>query len=509
MTSISDSTFNDNGAVFDGGALSVQGTTNIRGSDFVDNEAVDFDGGAISGTGLLTVEDSTFEGNTAGDLGGAIHMDEELADQLNVTGSAFTENLAARGGAIYNAHATVTLDTSEFNGNSAAERGGGIYNDDGTLTITNSSLTENFAMAGFGGGIVNSAGVVDVSRTEFTANWSHDDGGGLYDSGGDITISESTFTENYSSRTDNVPFGRAGAVRIGGSQATITNSTFNGNWSDREGGAINDTGEDTTIISSTFSGNYTVTADGGGGGAIRTFGYLTIADSTFTLNDAGNDQGDGILNIEAGIPTVRNTIIANNDTAGSGQDCTGTLTSLGFNLDSDGSCTSQPSDVPNGDADLGPLTDNGGPTPTHLPGMTGDAFNSGGGCFGTDQRGRPRPVEQCEIGSVELQTAATYVLCANYYTGRVLSPYNGECGPGTFELNVPEIYPITFCIDAWTGAVAFTSGGPCNPPRQVHEMPEDGDLLACVSLYTGVNRRVYSEAQCLPYELPNLIPATL
>src|SRR5690625_1215044 len=62
---------------------------------------------------------------------------------------------------------------------------------------------------------------------------------------------------------------------------------------------------------------------------------------------------------------------------------------------------------------LGPLADNGGPTPTHLPGDSGAGVNvipSGtSGCgddFDIDQRGEPRPGSEsgrCDLGSVQLQ----------------------------------------------------------------------------------------------------------
>lgn len=55
-------------------------------------------------------------------------------------------------------------------------------------------------------------------------------------------------------------------------------------------------------------------------------------------------------------------------------------------------------------ADLGPLAQNGGPTPTHLPLDAGD-----GGCAATDQRGvlRPQPSTAggpplCDIGAAEV-----------------------------------------------------------------------------------------------------------
>ena len=234
---------------------------------------------------------------------------------------------------------------------------------------------------------------------------------------------------------------------------------------------------------------------------------VTIISTTITDNEA-DDDGGGIDNDSYDPVALLNTIIAFNDY----DDCDGgDFTSNGYNLDSDDTCDlDQPTDIPDGDPDLGPLQDNGGPTETHLPSMTGDAFENGGGCQSPDQRGRPRPVgDGCEIGSVELQTESTYPLCVHFYDNRVLSPLSGGCGAGQFELDVPEIYPINFCVDVYTGIVYYLFNNPCSFPRQTHAMPASGDLLTCVHAFHQTNRRVFDHSQCGAYEIPNLIPAEL
>jgi hypothetical protein len=91
----------------------------------------------------------------------------------------------------------------------------------------------------------------------------------------------------------------------------------------------------------------------------------------------------------------------------------GDITSGGYNAASDSSCgLTQPTDTQGQPFTLGALTDNGGPTPTHLPGPGAplvDAIPSGtaGICDSgtpTDQRGLPRPAGPgCDIGAVERQ----------------------------------------------------------------------------------------------------------
>jgi len=155
----------------------------------------------------------------------------------------------------------------------------------------------------------------------------------------------------------------------------------------------------------------------GGGGGINNGGTLTLTNSAVSGNSA-DGAGGGIANF--GTVTLRNTILARNN-APTGADCSGTLTSGGYNLLSDNSgCVFTPvtgdqvgtatSPI---DPKLGPLQDNGVPTATqalsdtspaidvvpqtHLAGLT------------TDQRGLPRPDNgetTGDIGAYEAQDSA-------------------------------------------------------------------------------------------------------
>ncbi len=468
---IVDSTFEGNGA-FEGGAIFSDGPLEISGSTFYLNDA--YDGGAILNLGMLTLTGTTFEDNEAFNVGGALILDYE----------------------------TATISDSEFLYNSTIDNDGGaifIAEDNTSATITNTDFIENES-GDDGGAIGMYGGTLEITGSLFEGN-DASDGGALDPDGGNTTITESSFIGNYADDD-------GGAIDYDDPEAeddslTIIRSTFYDNEAYADGGALHLDGTLATIESSTISGNSTDDDDGGGIYAGDSDGEVFIYNSTITDNDA-DDDGSGIYQDDGSL-TLRNTIIADND----GEDCDlYDSVSNGYNLDSDDTCDlDHPTDIPNGTADLNPIADNGGPTMTHLPMETSDVVGNGGQCSGTDQRLRPRPVEACEIGSVELQTAATYTLCVNYYTGRVLSPLNGQCGAGTYELDVPEVYPVTFCIDTYTGIVHVTRS--CNPPRQPHLMPDAGDLLTCVNLYTSVNRRVLNESQCNAYEVPNLIPAEL
>ena len=175
-----------------------------------------------------------------------------------------------------------------------------------------------------------------------------------------------------------------------------------------------------TLTNSTVSGNtVSCTASGhsclasGGGIHNNIIGTLTLTNSTVsgnTVSGGSNTSGGGLSNPSGGTVTLLSTIVALNAPS----DCFGTITSNGFNLDSDNTCglagTGDKPGVSN--PLLGPLANNGGPTQTHalLPGSPAiDAVTSGCPPPGTDQRGVSRPQDGdldgtalCDIGAYEL-----------------------------------------------------------------------------------------------------------
>ena len=93
---------------------------------------------------------------------------------------------------------------------------------------------------------------------------------------------------------------------------------------------------------------------------------MTLTNTTINGNSAVDDGG-GIFD-QGGNAILKNTIVSNSP---SGGDCSGTVTSSGHNLDSDGSCgLTGTGDLSSTNPLLGSLADNGGSTLTHalLPG---------------------------------------------------------------------------------------------------------------------------------------------
>lgn len=226
--------------------------------------------------------------------------------------------------------------------------GAGIFNN-GTLTLNNVTVSGNTAeMGGLGGGI-----------------WNYTDG--------ILTLNNSTVSGN-SALPDQYGMGWGGGIANYGT-LTLNNSTVSGN----------------------------IAAVGGG-----IFGAVTLNSDTVSRNTATEGIGGGIATAGT-TATARNTIIAGN----TGSDFNGTLTSRGYNLigDTTGGTgfRSDLGDLLNVDPLLGPLTDNGGPTLTHLPLSGSPAIGAAdpNGCkdeteqvLTIDQRNQPR-LDPCTMGSVD------------------------------------------------------------------------------------------------------------
>jgi CSLREA domain-containing protein len=225
-------------------------------------------------------------------------------------------------------------------------------------------------------------------------------GGGIFNTG-DLTVARSTLSGNTSSS--------GGAIYNAGT-LTVANSTISGN-TGGDGGGIYNEGGTLTVTNSTISGN----ASSGRGSKITgpenpAFSSLRTTSSSLNGSDGGGIYNDGTL-------TVGNTVLERNSGGGNiDSDRDGTVTSLGFNVCDDACGLSGPGDQTSTDPLLGPLADNGGPTPTHAPLDGSPVVDIGGTCGPADQRGFPAPTDgdgdsaaACDAGSVE---AAAVVLPA-------------------------------------------------------------------------------------------------
>ena len=162
-------------------------------------------------------------------------------------------------------------------------------------------------------------------------------------------------------------------------------------------------------VSCTNSGGFSCVAQGGG---LFNSGTLTLTNSTVsgnTVSCSGSCTAAGSGLWSQGTATLTATIIAKQLL---GSDCFAffftSITSNGFNLDSDNTCNLTGTGDQPGVTNplLGPLANNGGPTQTQAL-LTGspaiDAVTSGCPPPATDQRGVSRPQgPHCDIGAYEL-----------------------------------------------------------------------------------------------------------
>jgi hypothetical protein len=324
-----------------------------------------------------------------------------ISFSLNVIGAgAGTTIVHSNGGSVVTvsvATANVTLSNLTITGG-FANNGGGIFNN-GTLTINNSTIARN--RASFSGGGIYNSGTLRVIASTLSLNYTSLNsgygpcyfqqavGGGIYNKG--VTaISNSTLNGNTAVRSGNSSchsFG--GGIFNGGSTLTITNSTISANHAVVE--------------------NCLRQCTSYGGGVYNAGGTLKILNSTLSGNGAA--AGGGIF----GTATLQNSIVANSP---SGGNCSGTMTSNGYNLNSDNTCNfNGPGDLNNVDPVLGVLQNNGGATQTMALLSGSPAIDAGnpsgctdnqGNLLKTDQRGMPRPDPEdkggCDMGAYESQT---------------------------------------------------------------------------------------------------------
>jgi hypothetical protein len=282
--------------------------------------------------------------------------------------------------------------------------GGGINLEDGTLDLTDAGLIDNYGGSlGSGGGLQAETGTTATLRR--------------------VEVADNSTTNS----------GLAAGIMVDAAAVTIDDSAIHGNRAMYNGGAIVQQNGTLIVRNTTMSGNSATE----NGGAIHMFSgtadlnNVTITGNAADVDENGSGTGGGIRR-DNGTLTIRNSIVARNvDRSPPGEapsDCSGTISSQGYNLvGTDLGCTftaSTGDQVGSGggliDPKLGPLADNGGPTPTHalLRGSPAiDAGNpappgsGGAACEATDQRGIPR--NGCDIGAYEL------VFCAKVPVNRI------------------------------------------------------------------------------------------
>ena len=302
-TEISDSTFDNNSANENGGAVFWNGMGgNLEKSNFTSNNATR--GGAVYWSCLEgEISGSRFISNNA-TLGGAIFLENGTLGEaigITITDSYFKTNTAVDGGAIYwNKGTSVYIKESTFTENTADSRGGAVFVNGAYGEITDSQFTLNEAI--LGGAVYLNNENLTVSGSEFTTN-NAVQGGAVYIGGRNATISDSYFNYNnatYSLRVDtskNKDKTKGGAIYIGGENNVIEDSEFIGN--------VANATNDTAVIVQTTPGllgaylDVNGVDDDGLGGAI----FIGADNNNITSNEFGNNiarNGSAVYNNASG-----------------------------------------------------------------------------------------------------------------------------------------------------------------------------------------------------------------
>jgi len=380
-----DSRLYDHTARYGAGLAVDHGTVFLRKSMILDNNA-DLAGGGLwlGAAATAHIDASQITTNRAGSGGGITNLGAMTLVNSLLNHNQATAPVSGVGGAVDNqGEASITGGVIS---NNTATTGGGINNQQ-QLTLRMVVLSTNRAQNGNGGALAN----------QTTANQTR---------GNQAITATVTITNGYFA--NNSAQGNGGAIWNAG-QLALSHSTFNQNDAEDggQGGAIFHQSGVMTVVNSTVSGN---TATGSGGLYVAEEGQGALTHVTIAQNFGGSAGGIFSQN-----PAFRisNSLLAENLVfPGFLDDCTGTVTSLGYNLLERSSCTllgAAPGDIVgqaenNVDAKLGNLQNYGLAVETHalLPGSPAINRGSPDGCLTVDQRGVARPQGgRCDIGAFE------------------------------------------------------------------------------------------------------------
>jgi parallel beta-helix repeat protein len=397
----------------------------IRDSIISGNRSDDFHGGGVTVTGIvgpdkafppILIEDSVFENNqtACADCGGGA--------------------IAAIG------HGELSIIDSTINGNIATGSGGGIYQvpspderdniDDSELIISGTTISNNQSNLD-GGGLYLEALELNIGSSTFQGNSAAGGGGGLF-------IHSTKANISFTAIQDNTAIGNGGGLTSAGTRLIlpdgglgyinghtfITSSTLSGNAA-ASGGAVAGISDASTITVKNATVDRNTATVAGGGLLVDTFDVLKLDHVTVMENAAPT----GANLAASSITEITRSIIS--QPVGGGTNCgpnpgasisaPPAITNAGFSWFNDSSCGAGSNDIVDsgGDPQLGPLADNGGPTPTRLPAISSPVVGLVPitDCpLAGDQRETPRPGGlACEAGAVEIAEGMTYQLPDNQW----------------------------------------------------------------------------------------------
>ena len=353
-----------------------------------------FGGLAVNVSGLTITQGLAGDGKSGGGV-----LVEGAGTSVGLTNCAVTTCTPS---ALGNVGGALALTGCVVSNSLSSSGGAGISSSGGSLILSGCTVNNNFVFPGEGGGIASTNEILILTNCAVTANNAFGNGGGIFSSGDVLTITNSNVSNNETGQ------GHGGGLYVLGSvsnTASVRACTFAGNLtgqnsgsSNNAGGGVYNEGDALTMTNCTVSGNQ---ANGPGGGVYNINGGLTLQDCTLASNTPG-----GLDNETGGAAAITATIITGSSVGNPNVVNNGMITSGGSNLigDPDGNgFVNDPNHAdPNSQGNhdqtgvanplLGPLQDNGGPTPTQALQAGSLAIDADfADSTPTDQRAAPRP----------------------------------------------------------------------------------------------------------------------
>jgi hypothetical protein len=365
----------------------------------------------------VTVEDSVVSNNDSDGVditGSSTVAIKDVTANDNGRNGIYVHNLLGAPSAaptIVPAEPSTTVSNSDLSGNNVS----GVDVEAGGATVDDSTINRN----GDDGVFVFGA-TLDISNCTLDAN---SDSGLYVDNDAQVSLTTSTVSDSKPLDDNEGEPSGAGVVVAPLGRANVDTSTVFGN----TGQGVLSLSGSVSIDNSTISGTLAPADEGSGSGGIAELPYggvavlqpvaaarMTAVSAAHHPRSSGTSAAVKAHASVAPTTTVAASIVADNTTL---QDCNGDIVDGGYNLASDGSCAFDATGSKNsGNAKLGPLADNGGPTLTLKPAKGSDAIDaipSGeAGCVAdaSDQRGVSRPQgPKCDIGAVEVDQPAVVI----------------------------------------------------------------------------------------------------
>ena len=258
--------------------------------------------------------------------------------------------------------------------------GGGVLA--GRVLVSDSIVSDSVA-EGSGGGVYGGDITIERSRIGNNEGW---DGGGIY-AYRSMTVTDSLIHNNRAGDGG----GLHGPGGVSFARMLVRNSTISANWASGSGGGIYSS-PGAKIINSTISGN------SGYYNAAYLLPGTQVVGTTIAFNETRrDDECSAAVTMFPPSSLLIGSIVARNTCLGGSPADISVPESIDYDYGAlpgghnligvaDGP---MPGDTIFGDPLLGPLVDNGGPTPTHLPAGNSQVIDKGSNLYGEvyDQRG--------------------------------------------------------------------------------------------------------------------------